>query len=87
MEPSINDFEGSDFSGLREYEDWRRNAITKLEAERDALVLKYHELIMAVATKHPEETRHETALRYIQEAELSFCIESKSAQKEIEDGT
>jgi len=30
---------------------------------------KYHELIMAVSRKHPNETRHETALRYIQQAE------------------
>ena len=30
---------------------------------------KYNELIMAVETKYPEETRHETALRYIREAE------------------
>ena len=29
----------------------------------------YLELIMAVARKHPGETRHQTALRYIQEAE------------------
>ena len=31
--------------------------------------LKYQELLAAVVTKHPGETRHETALRYIQEAE------------------
>ena len=29
----------------------------------------YHELIMEVASKYPNETRHETALRYIREAE------------------
>lgn len=29
----------------------------------------YHELIMSVARIFPDETRHETALRYIQEAE------------------
>lgn len=29
----------------------------------------YYELIMAVATVFPGETRHQTALRYIQEAE------------------
>ena len=31
---------------------------------------KYDELIMAVERKHPNETRHETALRYIKETEL-----------------
>lgn len=30
---------------------------------------KYNELLYAVATVHPGETRHETALRYIREAE------------------
>lgn len=30
---------------------------------------KYHELLWAVAHKFPGETRHETALRYIREAE------------------
>lgn len=30
---------------------------------------KYNELIMAVGNKYPNETRHETALRYIQERE------------------
>ena len=29
----------------------------------------YHELLYQVATKHPGETRHETALRYIRNAE------------------
>ena len=29
----------------------------------------YHDLLMQVARKHPEETRHETARRYIQQAE------------------
>ena len=30
---------------------------------------KYEQLIMAVSNKYPEETRHQTALRYIQERE------------------
>lgn len=34
---------------------------------------KYHELLWAVARKFPGETRHETALRYIREAELQSC--------------
>jgi hypothetical protein len=29
----------------------------------------YHELLFAVAKVHPNETRHQTALRYIQQAE------------------
>ena len=31
---------------------------------------KYNELIMTVATKHPGESRHQTALRYIKNAEI-----------------
>lgn len=30
---------------------------------------KYHELLYQVSRKHPGESRHETALRYIQQAE------------------
>ena len=37
--------------------------------EVDQLKRLYNELIYAVATKHEGETRHETALRYIQERE------------------
>jgi hypothetical protein len=37
--------------------------------EPDAIAAKYNELLMAVAQKHPDETRHETALRYITQAE------------------
>lgn len=36
---------------------------------------KYQELIMAVERKHPNETRHETALRFITEAENGCCNE------------
>lgn len=33
------------------------------------LEVKYNELIMAVASKWPNESRHEAALRYINQAE------------------
>lgn len=39
------------------------------ERQRDAMQEQYNELIMAVAKKHPNETRHQTALRYIQQRE------------------
>jgi len=38
-------------------------------AEIERLREAYNELIMAVARKFPDETRHQTALRYIQTAE------------------
>ena len=48
----------------------------ELERENAALRRKlekmredYHELIMTVGNKYPDETRHQTALRYIQNAE------------------
>lgn len=53
--------------------------VTTREAEQigilaptfDQLHKKYYELIMAVEQKHPNESRHETALRYIRERENS----------------
>jgi hypothetical protein len=45
--------------------------LSELEAENNQLQKRYNELIMGVATKHPGESRHETALRYIQNTELS----------------
>jgi hypothetical protein len=37
----------------------------------DPREVQYNELIMAVGNKYPGETRHETALRYIREAETN----------------
>lgn len=42
------------------------------EAERDQLMQRlraYQELIYAVESKYPDETRHQTALRYIRQRE------------------
>jgi hypothetical protein len=36
-----------------------------------AEIAKYNELLFAVGNKYPNETRHETALRYIRAAENS----------------
>lgn len=43
--------------------------IKDLQATRDS----YFELIGAVGNKYPDETRHETALRYIRQAENGGC--------------
>lgn len=59
-------------NGLRNYIKLSsvQSFISTLLAERDAEVRKkYDELIIAVDSKYPNETRHETALRYIQNAE------------------
>jgi len=42
-------------------------------------VEKYNELISHVETKHPNETRHETAIRYIIEKERKADQQSKEA--------
>jgi hypothetical protein len=48
-------------------------ACIKCKGEREQMkkLEEYNELIMAVGKKYPNETRHETALRYIRNAELS----------------
>ena len=38
---------------------------------------KYGELLLAVISKFPNETRHETALRYIKEAENRLFSEKQ----------
>mgnify|MGYP001603984726 CR=1 FL=1 len=43
-------------------------------------VVLYQELLYAVGQKHPDETRHQTALRYIRQAELQH--ESVPARNE-----
>lgn len=45
--------------------------LASAKAENEALAAKYHELLYAVETKWPNETRHQTALRYIRRAETS----------------
>lgn len=40
-----------------------------LQKERNRICEEYNELILAVGNKYEGETRHETALRYIKEAE------------------
>lgn len=47
---------------------WQQRAEQVIEAAED-IKTKYYELIMAVGNKYEKETRHETALRYIQQAE------------------
>ena len=52
------------------YLEWSQytNARTARETR---LETRYNELLMAVSRKHPGESRHETALRYICEAEAT----------------
>ena len=54
-------------TALRDYE--RDSLAAKLEDAAEVDAARYHELLYAVQHKHSGETRHETALRYIQQAE------------------
>lgn len=55
-----------------DYYSWTPNICEKCAEELQG---KYMELIMAVAKKFPDETRHQTALRYIMKAETSGSCE------------
>ena len=46
------------------------------------LLFHYNELIMAVQSKHHNETRHQTALRYIKEREEMRSITQECRDKE-----
>ena len=48
--------------------NWKREAI-QLRREVAETNLRYYDLLIAVARKFDGETRHETAIRYIREAE------------------
>ncbi len=55
--------------------DPQPNRTLLTNAEPDLFALRaaydlYHELLFAVARKYPNETRHQTALRYIHESEV-----------------
>lgn len=64
---------------------WVSDAITELKrrltepSERETL---YNELILAVGNKYPGETRHQTALRYITNAERTHGPSADAAYKE-----
>lgn len=58
--------------------------LASLDKQLATLKAEYHELLYAVEDKFPDETRHETALRYIHNAEHSTegsCQELKENQK------
>ena len=63
--------------------EWPDGRVESVPAEHVRFVTpndeKYHELLYAVGNKHPGETRHQTALRYIQQAEASTGIEKEAA--------
>ena len=69
---------------LDAYKDVRQSLLfqkEQLEAENAALKRDYYELIMSVSQKHEGETRHQTAHRYILEAEQSSLEASAYTQE------
>jgi len=63
----------------------KNREIGDLQSEIEALrkqVEGYNELIYAVSRKHADETRHQTALRCIQQAENNVSFQHRKAQNE-----
>lgn len=66
----------------KQREEAHFDAYSKMCDQNEKLKAKYQELIMAVASKFPGETRHETALRYITNAESGAnCGVSKTGEQ------
>ena len=62
-------------AGIHEYGCPNRNETTTfILPQLDRVQVKYNELIMAVVLAFPGESRHETALRYIHEAESAGSV-------------
>ena len=56
-----------------------RDQVKKLTAERNDIRDRYYDLVMQVAQKWPDETRHDTAKRYIMEREETKESAAKQA--------
>jgi hypothetical protein len=57
------------FSTVKRVGDEEYMSVNETKAEIDEYKKKYEELLYAVMSKFPNESRHETALRYIKQAE------------------
>ena len=67
-----------------EWQAWQACDESK-QAEIEALRKRYEELLYAVSCKYPNESRHETALRYIQERENRevACGSPKESRQDV----
>lgn len=52
-------------------------------ATLEEITKRYAELIYAVSKKYPGESRHQTALRYIQQAERRDAVSCESGQQSV----
>ncbi len=62
----MNKEQGSPHQNKKSIEGQTANIMTKAEK---LTIGKYYELLHYVETKYPDESRHDTALRYIKERE------------------
>ena len=63
------------FNGLVSEIDRLKAEVDRQTMRAETAEVKYYELIMAVERKYPDETRHETALKYIRDAEaIKDCV-------------
>ena len=60
--------------------DTEQELLDEVGAQIKELQAKYYELLYGVGSKFPNETRHETALRYIQNAETHNNRPAKAAE-------
>ena len=67
------------YKGIKKLEISIHQAEQEMLKKTESREEKYQELIMAVTRAYKGETRHETALRYIQGAEKNYSGEDKSA--------
>ena len=65
---------------ISEIEHCRKDA-ERMQKEIEMLQELYNELLYQVEQKHPDETRHETAKRLIQQAQLHIHVEAASEDK------
>ena len=75
-----------DVARLTGERDALKLAVGIVEAEQDALREKYQELIYQVSEKHHNETRHETAMRYLREREAAQNNTPAQAMREATHG-
>ena len=69
---------GKTFIVEKEVED----LINEYRKEREELLDKYHEIINLIEDKHPGETRHQTAVKYMKNY-TEFLNQMSSAIKEM----
>ena len=74
-------FSINDYGAWEETSDPTAHALYEHPLPPDDVVQKYEELLYAVQRKFPDETRHQTALRYIKTAEAPSY--TNAAMKEM----